>query len=282
MESPEKNSNKEAQIHSTAIVAPGAQLGAGVLIGPYCIVGPDVVIGNDVILKSHVVINGITRIGDHNVIYPFACLGDPPQDLSFHSEPSELIIGSYNHIGHYVTFNGGTERGGLITRIGNYGMFMDGCHVAHDCEIGDHVVIANQVLLGGHVKVGDNVVIGGASAIVQKTRVGQGAMISGHSGITKDIIPYGLAYGGFNAKLIGLNIVGMKRLHINNSDIHAVHHAYKLLFDKDDTQLLRERLEKLKILFSTNPYVHEIITFIEQHEKKPICTPYSNKHNLHF
>ncbi|STX52384.1 UDP-N-acetylglucosamine acyltransferase, acyl-[acyl carrier protein]-UDP-N-acetylglucosamine-O-acyltransferase [Legionella busanensis] len=275
----EHNKNYKTQIHPTAIVSSKAKLGINVYIGPYCIIGPHVHISDHVSLHDHVTINGYTTIGDYTIVYPFACLGDPPQDLSYHGEPSQLIIGSHNKIGHYVTMNGGTENGGLITRIGNYGIFMDGSHVAHNCEIGDYVVIPNHVLLAGHVKVGNNVVFGGASSVVQNTRIGSGAFVTAHTLVSKHVIPYGIV-SGFRARLRGLNLTGMKRLHISNRDIHIVRQAYKILFDKSKEDLWKESVKKIKNEFPDNPYVQEIVEFIERPTKKAFCTPYSAEDDI--
>ncbi|STX29326.1 UDP-N-acetylglucosamine acyltransferase, acyl-[acyl carrier protein]-UDP-N-acetylglucosamine-O-acyltransferase [Legionella beliardensis] len=266
--------NDKTQIHPTAIVSPKAKLGVNVYIGPYSVIGPHVKIGDHVSLHNHVTINGYTTIGDYTIVYPFACLGDPPQDLAYNGERSKLIIGMHNKIGHYVTMNGGTQSGGLITQIGNYGIFMDGSHVAHDCKVGDYVVIPNHVLLAGHVKVGNNVVFGGASSVVQNTIIGQGAFVTAHTLVSENVIPYGIV-SGFRAKLRGLNIIGMKRLCIPNRDIHVVRQTYKILFDKSNKDLWKESVKKIKTEFPDNPYVQEIVDFIEQPTKKAFCTPYS-------
>src|ERR1700739_1226866 len=180
------------QIHPTAIVAPGAMLAEDVVIGPYCVVGDNAVLGPRVTLRSHVVVDGRTTIGEGTRVFPFASIGLEPQDLKYRGERSELVIGRNNTIREYVTMNPGTEGGGMVTRIGDDCLFMVGAHVAHDCQIGDHVIMANNATLGGHVTLGDYVVIGGLSAVHQFVRIGAHAMIGGMSGVENDVIPFGM------------------------------------------------------------------------------------------
>ena len=182
-------------IHPTAIVEEGAKLGTGVRIGPYCTIGPDVELGEGVALVSHVVLAGRTRIGPNTRIYPFASIGHPPQDLKYKGEASSLEIGSNNIIREYVTMSPGTEGGGMVTRVANNCLFMVGAHVAHDCQIGHHVIMANNATLAGHVDVGDYAILGGLAAVHQFVRIGRHAMIGGMSGVEHDIIPVRLRHG---------------------------------------------------------------------------------------
>ncbi len=219
-----------ANIHPSAVVDPGARLGAGVEIGPFCVVGPHVVLGDYVRLVSHVAVDGRTTIGEGTVVYPFASLGHAPQDLKYKGEPSELIIGRNNRIRENVTMNTGTEGGGMVTRVGDGGLFMVGVHIGHDCIVGNNVIFANNATLGGHVVVGDHAVLGGLSAVHQFVRIGAHAMIGGMSGVEADVIPYGLVKGD-RAYLAGLNLVGLQRRGFARDEIHALRSAFKKLFE---------------------------------------------------
>lgn len=219
-----------ANIHPSAVVDPGARLGTGVEIGPFCVVGPHVVLGDYVRLVSHVAIDGRTTIGEGTIVYPFASLGHAPQDLKYKGEPSELIIGRNNRIRENVTMNTGTEGGGMVTRVGDGGLFMVGVHIGHDCIVGNNVIFANNATLGGHVVVGDHAVLGGLSAVHQFVRIGAHAMIGGMSGVEADVIPYGLVKGD-RAYLAGLNLVGLQRRGFAREEIHALRNAFKKLFE---------------------------------------------------
>jgi UDP-N-acetylglucosamine acyltransferase len=257
-------------VHATAIVDPQARLGAGVEIGPYCMVGADVELGDGVILHSHVVVAGRTRLGARSQIFPFASIGHRPQDLKYAGEPSELIIGSDCMLREHVTMNPGTEGGGMITRVGDRGLFMMGAHVAHDCQIGDRVIMANNATLGGHVVVEDDAIIGGLSAIHQFVRIGHHAMIGGMSGVEHDVIPYGLATGE-RARLQGLNLVGMKRHGLARADIQTLSEAYARLFGVEDT--LAERVERLAAELGESAGVGDIVAFVRAKSSRALCRP---------
>ncbi len=259
-------------VHPTAIVDPQAQLGAGVEIGPYCIVGPDVALGEAVILHSHVVVAGRTKIGARTQIFPFASIGLQPQDLKYAGEPSELIIGSDCVLREQVTMNPGTEGGGMVTRVGDRGLFMIGAHVAHDCQIGDRVILANNATLGGHVVIEDDAILGGLSAVHQFVRIGRHAMIGGMSGVEHDVIPYGLATGE-RARLQGLNIVGMKRHGLARADMQTLSQAYARLFGAEDT--LAERVERLAAEFGDSAGVADIVAFVRTKSSRALCRPKS-------
>ena len=199
-----------ATIHPTAIIEDGAQLGENVSIGAYSVIGPEVTLGDGVTLESHVVVGGVTSIGAGTHIFPFASIGLQPQDLKFQGEVSRLEIGSNNVIREHVTMNPGTEGGGLLTKVGNDCLFMVGAHVAHDCQVSDHVILVNSATLAGHVEVGEFAIVGGLSAVHQFVRIGKHAMIGGMSGVENDVIPYGTVTGN-RAHLLGLNLVGLKR-----------------------------------------------------------------------
>ena len=205
-------------IHPTAVIENGAQIGAGVQIGPFCVVGPNVRLADGVVLKSHVALAGDTAIGEGTVVFPFASIGEVPQDLKFKGEDVRLEIGARNRIREYVTMNPGTGGGGGVTRIGDDGLFMAGCHVGHDCQLGDRVILVNNASLAGHCHLDDDVIIGGLSGVHQFVRIGRGAMIGAVTMVTADVIPYGLVQGP-RGHLDGLNLVGLKRRGASRADI---------------------------------------------------------------
>jgi UDP-N-acetylglucosamine acyltransferase len=258
------------EIHPTAIIDPKAKLGVDVAIGPYCVVGPDVELGDGVRLISHVVIDGRTRIGAKTIIYPFASIGHRPQDLKYHGELSTLEIGSNNQIREYVTMNPGTEGGGMVTRVGDNGLFMMSVHVAHDCQIGNNVILANNATLAGHVAVGDYVIIGGLAAVQQFVRIGAHAMIGGMSGVESDVIPFGMVKGE-RAHLAGLNIVGLERRGFGREDIQALRSAYRMLFASEGK--MAERLEDVAERYKTHPLVDNVIAFIRDRNNRALCQP---------
>ena len=260
-------------IHNTAIVDINANVSGSARIGPYSVIGSNVEIGEDVIIHSHVNISGNTKIGKGNKIYPFASIGNDPQDLKYNGEETKLIIGNNNKIREYVTINPGTLGGGGLTKIGDNCLFMISSHVAHDCHIGNNVIIANNVPLGGHVTIEDDVVVGGNSAVQQFTRIGKLAMIGGMTGVLHDVIPYGLSIGNRNF-LQGLNLIGLRRANFNNKDILGLIEAYKEIFS---TNNLTDNLSKLNGEFKENPLVKDIIEFITKDKKRSICTPFSKE-----
>ena len=257
-------------IHPTAVVDDGARIGANVTIGPYSIVGAGAELAEGVTLMSHVVVSGRTSIGANTKVYPFASIGLPPQAMKYKGEPSRLEIGCNNIIREHVTMHGGTEGGGMVTRVGNNCLFMVGCHVAHDCRIGDHVIMVNNATLGGHVMIGDWAILGGLAAVHQFVRIGHHAMLGGLTGVERDVIPYG-SVTGIPARLQGLNIVGLKRRGFSRDDIHVLRNAYRLLFAQEGT--MAERLEDVAKLFHGNAAVMEIVTFIRAESPRSICQP---------
>ncbi|MGF1624099.1 MAG: acyl-ACP--UDP-N-acetylglucosamine O-acyltransferase [Alphaproteobacteria bacterium] len=260
-------------IHPTAIVDPAADLGSGVSIGPYCVVDADVVLHDGVRLHSHVVVTGRTRIGAGCTIFPFASIGHRPQDLKYRGEPSVLEVGAGTTIREHVTMNPGTEGGGMTTRVGEQCLIMATCHIAHDCRIGNHVIMANNATLGGHVVIEDHAIIGGMSAVHQFVRIGRHAMIGGMSGVEQDVIPYGTVMGD-RARLSGLNLIGAKRHNVPRDDINAMRSAYRLLFA--DSGTLEERLGQIEAEFGGSPPVQAIIAFLRADSSRPICRPQSN------
>ena len=220
----------EPAIHPSAIIEPGAEIGPDVRIGPFCVIGPQVRLAAGVELKSHVVIAGDTSVGEGTVIFPFASIGQDPQDLKFKGERTRLEIGARNRIREYVTMNPGTEGGGGVTRVGDDGLFMSSCHVAHDCVIGDRVVLVNSVAVAGHCHIGDDVIVGGLSGIHQFVRIGRGAMIGALSMVTADVVPHGLVQGP-RAHLDGLNLVGLKRRGASRAEIAELRETLASLHD---------------------------------------------------
>ncbi len=258
-------------IHKTAIIDSNAKISKDVSIGPYTVIGPNVEIGDETEIQSHVNITGNTKIGKNNKIYPFASIGNDPQDLKYKGEETKLEIGDNNKIREYVTINPGTEGGGGLTKVGSNCLFMVSAHIAHDCFVGNNVILANNVPLGGHAHIGDNAIIGGNSAVQQFTRVGKSAMIGGMCGVVRDIIPYGIAHGN-RSVLQGLNLIGLRRKNIPNKEIMILSDAYKGIFKNEN---LTENLSSLSKDFKNNELVVEVIEFIEKDKKRPICTPFS-------
>ncbi len=257
-------------IHPSSVVDPAARIGEGVVIGPFCVVGPDVELGDRIRLHSHVVVEGRTRIGEGTEIFPFASIGHRPQDLKYRDEPSKLVIGRNNRIREGVTMNPGTEGGGMLTQVGDNGLFMVGSHVAHDCIVGNNVIFANNATLGGHVVVGDFVVLGGLSAVHQFVRIGAHAMIGGMSGVENDVIPFGLVMGD-RARLAGLNLVGLERRGFAKDDVRALRSAYRMLFSAEGT--FADRLEEVERQYGDQGLVGDVLAFIREKASRAVCQP---------
>ena len=256
-------------IHKTAIIDKNAEISLNVEIGPYSVIGPNVKIYENVKIQSHVSIVGHTTIGNDNKIYPFASIGNDPQDMKYNGENTELVIGSNNTIREYTTINPGTLQGGGITKVGDNNLIMIGAHIAHDCVIGNNVVIANNAAIAGHAEIQDNVILGGNSGVHQFTRIGKMAMIGGMTGVSRDVIPYGLSTGNRNI-LNGINVVGLRRIKTSNKEIIGLSESYKNIFK---TENLNKNLEKLDPKTKDNPLVNDVINFINKDKKRPICTP---------
>jgi UDP-N-acetylglucosamine acyltransferase len=257
-------------IHKTAIIDPNAKISSTVEVGPYTVIGPNVEIDDNVKIQSHVNITGHTIIGKDNKIYPYASIGNDPQDIKYKGEKTELIIGDNNTIREYSTINPGTIQGGGVTKVGNNNLIMISAHIAHDCIIGNNIVIANSAAIAGHAEIGDYVVIGGNCGVQQFTRIGKMAMIGGMTGVSRDVIPYGLSTGNRNF-LNGINIVGLRRSKVSNKDIIGLTDAYKHIFK---TNNLNENLNGLNGHYKENSLVNEVLKFIKKDKKRPICTPY--------
>ncbi|MGL4439561.1 MAG: acyl-ACP--UDP-N-acetylglucosamine O-acyltransferase [Bosea sp. (in: a-proteobacteria)] len=261
-------------IHPTALVAPGARIGQGVSIGPFSVVGPHVDIADNCELMSHVVVEGHTVIGEGTRIHPFVVLGHGPQDLKPAAAASRLTIGRNCILREHVTMNNGTARGGAHTRVGDDCFFMVSSHVAHDCIVGNNVTLVNNVMLAGHCEIGDNVIMGGGSAVHQFTRVGHNAFIGGLAAVEHDVIPFGMALGN-RAYLGGLNIIGLKRRGVQRADIHALRHAFRVLFD--DARPMQEQLAEVEALYPTQIIVGEVLAFIKARGKRALLTPRSGQ-----
>ena len=258
-------------IHKTAIIDSKAKISSTVEIGPYTVIGPDVEISDHAIIQSHVNITGHTIIGKNNKIFPFASIGNRPQDMKYNGERTKLLIGDNNTFREYVTINPGTVQGGGITKIGNNNLIMINAHIAHDCLIGNNIVIANSAAIAGHAEINDFVIIGGNCGVQQFTRIGKMAMIGGMTGVSRDVIPYGLSTGNRNY-LNGINVVGLRRNKVSNKDIIGLTEAYKEIFSSES---LKENLNKLNGNFRNNFLVKEVLEFINKDKKRPICTPFS-------
>jgi UDP-N-acetylglucosamine acyltransferase len=252
-------------IHPSAIVAPGATIGQDVRIGPWCTVGPDVVIDDGAELISHVVVDGRTRIGAGAKLWPFTSVGLAPQDLKYKGEPTGTEIGARTQVREHVTIHRGTVTGTGITRVGADCLLMAVVHVAHDCDIGTGVIVANNVVMGGHVHIGDGAVIGGAAALHQFVRIGRGAMIGGVSGVEADVIPFGAVIGN-RARLTGLNVIGLKRRGVDKQRLHVLRAAFRKLFFGD--QAFAERVAAVRADGSEEPLVAELLAFIDAPSKR--------------
>lgn len=260
-----------SRIHPTAIVDPTAEIGAGSEIGPYSVIGAGVSLGDGCRIHSHVVVTGRTRIGPGTQIFPFASIGHAPQDLKYKGEPSELVIGARNLIREHVTMNPGTEGGGMITSVGDDCLFMASSHVAHDCRVGNNVILANNATLAGHVSVGDFAILGGLSAVRQFCRIGRHAMVGGLTGVENDVIPFGTVMGD-RARLSGLNLIGLKRRGFTPEQIGDLRKAYRLLFAEEGT--FQERVDAVAAEFADHEAVQEIVSFIrEAGSRGAICQP---------
>ena len=253
-----------AKIHPTAVVDSHAELASDVEIGPYVVIGAQVKIADGTKIQSHAVIDGLTTIGRGNVIFPFATVGTIPQDLKYQGEPSELIIGDNNTIREFASLNPGTVGGGMITRVGSQNLLMMYCHIAHDCIVGNRNVIANGATLGGHVVIEDNVIVGGLVGIHQFVRIGTGAILGAGSMVSKDVPPFCNATGD-RAKLHGLNVEGLKRRGFDKAKIDAIHKAYRIVFRSK--LKIPEALAKIRNELPALPELEQFNSFIAASER---------------
>ncbi|MCV2870075.1 acyl-ACP--UDP-N-acetylglucosamine O-acyltransferase [Defluviimonas sp. WL0002] len=257
-----------ARIHPSAHVESGAVIGPDCQIGPFCLIGADVRLARGVVVKSHAVLTGKTEIGEETVVFPFATIGEIPQDLKFRGEQTMLRIGARNRIREHVTINTGTEGGGGLTEIGDDCLIMAGAHVAHDCRIGNNVILVNNAALAGHCVIEDEVIVGGLSGIHQFVRIGRGAMIGAVTMVTADVIPYGLVQGPRGA-LDGLNLVGLKRRGLDRGDIGALRDLFNSLSDGN----FRERARQAAEAEDATAQVREVLDFILGPSDRSFLTP---------
>lgn len=256
-------------IHPSSYIHPNATIDKTVEIGPFCTIGADVILKAGVRLISHIVVDGHTEIGENTVIYPFASIGTPPQDLKFSGEVTRLVIGKHNTIREHVTMNPGTKGGGGLTQVGDHGLFMMGAHVAHDCMIGNHVIFANNATIGGHVQIGDYAILGGLTAVHQFVRIGAHAMIGGASAVGQDVIPFAMALGN-SANLIGLNLIGLKRRGFTPETIKALQQSFEIIF-KQNTHTFKERIENAQNLYQDDAACQKLFEFLTNATDRGFC-----------
>ena len=261
--------SRQPVIHPSAVVEAGAQLGAGVRVGPFCYVGEKVVLGDDVELVAHVTVMGDTTIGSGTKVYPQAVLGGPPQDLKHKDGPSRLVVGSDCLIREGVTMNTGTDYGHQETVVGDNCFFLASSHVAHDCIVGNNVTMTNGSVLGGHCEIGDYVILGGMSAVHQFTRIGRRAFVGGMTGVTGDLIPFGMVTGD-RGNLRGFNIVGLKRAGVARSELATLRAAYRVIFGPGP---ILANAEAARVQFADAPSVIEIVDFITGRSKRHFVVP---------
>lgn len=249
-----------ANIHPSAVVSDKAVIGNNVKIGPFCTVDEHVVLGDDCELISHVFITGHTTIGKGNRFFPFSSIGAEPQDLKYHGEPAKVRIGDHNTFREYTTVHRGTEGGGMLTQIGNNNLFQTYTHVAHDCKLGNDIVLACSAILAGHVEVHDGAIVGAMSAVHQFCRIGKNVMLGATCTVLKDMPPFCIAGGGYSMSLSGLNSVGLKRKGFSNGQIRELKEVYLILFKSSG--LLKDRIQAAKDLAYDNEYVNELVAFV--------------------
>jgi UDP-N-acetylglucosamine acyltransferase len=252
-------------IHPTAVVDPKSKVHSSCTIGPYCVIGPEVEIGDECRLVSHVAIEGPTRIGAGNRFYPFSSIGMAPQDISYKDEPTRLEIGDHNEIREYVTINRATTKGSGVTRVGSHNLIMAYTHIAHDCHIGNHIIMANAATLGGHVTVEDWATVGALCPVHHFVRIGTHAFIGGGTTITRDVLPFSKTSAERGTHAYGLNAVGLERRGFDKERIRKLHHAYKvLLASKLNTS---QAIEKLRAEKDSGEDVEILVRFIEASER---------------
>ena len=252
-------------IHPTAIVDPKAKVHPSCKVGPYCVIGAEVELGEDCHLVSHVAMEGPTRIGAANEFFPFSSIGLAPQDISYKGEPTRLEIGDHNKVREFVTINRGTVKGGGCTRVGSHNLIMAYTHIAHDCQVGSHIIMANAATLGGHVTVEDWATVGALCPVHHFVRIGQYAFIGGGTTITRDVLPFSKTSAERGTHAYGLNAVGLERRGFTKERIRKIHHAYRvLLASKLNTS---QAIEKLKAEADRGDDADMLIRFIEASER---------------
>lgn len=265
---------ESARIHPSAVVEEGAVLGEGVIIGAFSYVGPQVVLKDGVHLLNHVSVSGRTTIGEKTVIYPMAVIGGPPQAIRHDGSETTLEVGAHCTIREGVTMNTGSSDGGGKTVVGDHNLFLANSHVAHDCVLGNGIILSNNVMLAGHVRVDDHAILGGGAAVHQFSRIGRHAFVGGMSGVPNDVIPYGMLHGN-PGHLDGLNIVGMTRSGISRETIHRVRRAYKQIFEAEGS--IRTNAIAIREEYADCPEVMEILDFIGTESDRALCAPAKGK-----
>lgn len=256
-------------IHPSAIIEEGAVIGDGCSIGPFCVVGPQVVLGAGCTLRSHVVVTGDTHLGDGCTVFAFAVIGEIPQDLKFSGEATQARIGARTRIREHVTINIGTAGGGGVTRVGDDCLLMAGCHIAHDAQVGNRVIIVNSSAIAGHCVIEDDVIVGGLCGVHQFVRIGRGAIIGACSMVTADVIPHGLVMGA-RGELEGLNLVGLKRKGVGRADITALRAAFMTLKEGEGT--FHDRAARLAS-DADSGYVQQLVAFLMGESDRGFLTP---------
>ncbi len=251
-------------IHPQAIVDPSAKIADDVSIGPFTVIGANVEIGSGTVVSPHVVINGPTKIGKDNRIFQFASVGEKPQDLKFNDEPTELLVGDRNTIREYVTLHRGTPGGANVTRIGNDNLFMASSHVAHDCVVGNNVILANATALAGHVIVDDYVILGGYTTVHQFVRIGAHAFSGFSTAIDRDVLPF-FTVAGNRARAIGINKEGLKRRNYSPETIRALQDAFKLLIKSSCSH--KVALQKVEVIAKQDENVRMLLDSLDSSER---------------
>lgn len=263
-----------AKIHPMSFIEDGAVIGENVSIGPFCHVGPKVVLGDNVELVSHVVVLGRTTVGKGTTIWPSAVIGGDSQSAHHSAVDTTLVIGENCTIREGVTMNTGTVEHGGTTIVGDNNLFLAYSHVAHDCRLGNNIILSNNVMLAGHVVVGDRAILGGGSAVHQFTRIGRQAFIGGLSAVSYDVIPYGMLNGNPGV-LSGLNVVGMTRSGVERSEVHRVRRAYKAIFEGEGSA--RANAAAIRDEYLDCPHVIEILDFIGAESDRALSSPFRGK-----
>jgi len=251
-------------IHPTAVVEPGAELGIDVSVGPYTVIGPDVRVGDRTRIGAQVVLDGVTQIGEENVIVGQASIGGPPQDLSYRGEPTEVVLGDRNTVREFVTINRGTVKGGGVTRVGDGSLLMACCHIAHDCDLGNHIIIAGGVQLAGHTLIEDHANLSGMAGAVAFSTIGAHAYVGAKTRISRDVPPF-MIVEGHDARVRGVNVVGLQRSGFTEADIAALRDAYRALWRSE--RPLAVALEELARAEDQNPHVARLVASLERTER---------------
>lgn len=248
------------EIHPTAVLSPHAEIAEGVKIGPYSMIGDHVTIGRETEIGAHVVIEGHTQIGERNKIYPFTCIGTPPQDIGYRGEDTRLVIGDENLIREYATIHRATTKQDWVTTVGNNNYIMAYAHVAHDCALGNHIIMSNVATLGGHITIGDHAILGGLVAVHQFVRIGAHAFLGGKSGVDRDVPPF-MITAGERAKLYGVNRLGLRRLGFSQDVIEGLKKAYRIIWR--ESKSFREGIEQVRRDLSPFPELEILLEFLD-------------------